>query len=79
MVHIQPKQYEKGLAVKMMFDVAIAADLINGCIAFALFSSENKKVFEDSIDIDADYIKKHYKDYNVAVNKVAKYLGVVLI
>jgi hypothetical protein len=79
MVNIQPKEYETGIAVKMMFDVAIAADLINGCIAFALFTSENKKVLQDSIAIDAEYIKKHYKDYDVAVNKIVEHLGVVLI
>lgn len=79
MVHIHPKEYETGLAVKMMIDVAIAADLINGCIAFALFTSDNKKVLQDSITIDAEYIEKHYKDYDVAINKVAQYLGVVII
>lgn len=79
MVNIKPKKYDKGIATKMMIDVAIAADLINGCIAFALFSSENKKVLQDSIAIDAEYIKKHYKDYDVAINKVANYLGVTLI
>jgi hypothetical protein len=79
MVNIQPKEYETGVAVKMMFDVAIASDLISGCIAFALFTSENKKVLQDSIAINAEYINRHYKDYDVAVNKIVEYLGVVIL
>ena len=79
MVNIQPKNFDKGIAVKVMFDVAIASDLISGCIAFVLFTSENKKVLQDSLAIDAEYIKKHYKDYDVAVNKIAEYLSLTLI
>jgi hypothetical protein len=79
MVSIHPKKIGNEIAVKMMIDVAIAADLINGCIAFALFTSDNKKVLQDSIAIDAEYIKKHYKDYDVAVNKIAEHLSLTII
>jgi hypothetical protein len=44
-----------------------------------LFTSENKKVLQDSIAINAEYINRHYKDYDVAVNKIVEYLGVTLI
>jgi hypothetical protein len=79
MIQIQPKKYTTGVAVKMMLDVAICADLESGYIHYALFSEDNKKVTEGSLGIDAEYIAANYKDYDVAAQKITNYLGVVIL
>ena len=79
MIQIQPREYTTGVAVKMMFDVAIQSDLQGGYIHYALFTDDSKKVTEGSLGIDAEYIEANYKDYDVAAQKIADYLGVIII
>lgn len=79
MRQIKAKEYTTGIASKMMMDVAISSDLQTGYIHYALFTEDNKKVTEGSLGVDAEYIAQHYKDYDVAVNYIANYLGVVIL